>query len=404
MTERISAFNTCYVDLGALARNYKKIVAFTNGQVMAVIKGDAYGHGLIPCARSLAAVGCTQVGVLDLEEALALKKCGFSGDIHILAGLHGMAQSLKAVETQAVVLAYDLGQIKTLSRAAEYLNLKARIRLKIDTGMGRLGIPWEKATYTVSNLLTLKNIQLEGLATHLATNGDEEADLQLTRFIELGRSLKKSLSGPNLFSALASGGILAHQNFPEDLAAEKIISNKSSSKGLNTGVLHRVGLLLYGYSPIDLNSPVLNKRAKNLIKSLEPVMTVKSKLISVKNAKPGETISYDRTYKATKNIQFGVVPIGYVHGLSRTRSGQGFALVNGQKAKLLGRICMNLSMYDLTGLSPEPGDEVVLLGRQADQVIGADLAGTWQKTSAYEMLCLLGNLNPREYYETLIPN
>jgi alanine racemase len=379
MTDPLSAFNTCLVDLGALTRNYKRIASYSKSQVMGVIKGDAYGHGLIPCGQALVEAGCGNLGVLDLEEALALKRHGLPADIHVLAGLNGPSQSLRAVEAGLIVMAYDLGQLKTLDKAAEYLDTKARVRIKIDTGMGRLGFPWEKASYTISGLTALKNLQIEGLATHLATNGDQGALEQLERLADLAQKTNKHLKLPLKLSTLASGGLLAHSDFPDDLS--------------------RVGLLLYGYTPISPSEEALSrqKKAKNLIKSLEPVMTVKSSLIQVREAKAGETISYDRTFKATKTMRLGTVPIGYVHGLSRTRSGIGHALISGQKVKLLGRICMNLTMYDLTGNSAKLGDEVVILGRQGDNYIGADLASSWQKTSPYELLCLLGHLSPRSY-------
>jgi alanine racemase len=382
MNEYSSSFNSCHVDLGALVRNYQKIADYSKNTVMAVIKGDAYGHGLIPCGQALTAAGCDQLGVLDLEEALSLKTYGLTADITVLAGLYGPIQSLKAVEAGLVVMAYDLEQINTLTKAAGKLNTKARIRLKIDTGMGRLGLPWEKAADIISNLATAKDLELVGLATHLATNGDQGAKKQLDCFYDLGEKTKKYFSSPLFYSVLASGGILAHQDFPDNLS--------------------RAGLLLYGYSPLDPADLSLAglKEANNLIKNLEPVMTVKSRLIQVREAKVGETISYDRTFMVPKAMKFGTAPIGYVHGLSRTRSSQGYALICGHRADLLGRVCMNLTMYDLAGLSAEAGDEVVLLGSQGDEFIGADLFGCWQETSAYEILCHLGRSNPRVYNQS----
>lgn len=374
-----SSFNKCSINLGALSRNYRRIADFASHPVMAVVKGDAYGHGLVPCAQALAAAGATDLGVLDLEEALCLRRYPLGADIHVLAGLMGPIQSLRAIEAGLVILAYDLRQIRSLSKAAESLGTEARIWLKVDTGMSRLGLQWHRAGYCLSNIATFKNLRIEGLATHLATSGDGGAEEQLARLLDVGEKAARILGFPIRYSALASGGTLAHRDFPDGLS--------------------RVGLLLYGYSPLAVNSPALAgaRKSKNLIRSLEPVMSLSSRLIQVGEARAGDTIGYDRTFTATRDIKFGTAPIGYVHGLSRTRSSTGHALVDGKMAKLLGRVCMNLSMYDVSAMGAQPGQEIVLLGRQDGKAIGADLAGSWQDTNAYEALCLFGRLNPRTY-------
>jgi alanine racemase len=178
---------------------------------------------------------------------------------------------------------------------------------------------------------------------------------------------------------LSGGGVLAHTAYQDDLS--------------------RPGLILYGYAPLSEDSPHLFNPSVSgaLIKSLKKVMSVKSIVLQVKNLKVGETVSYDRTYTAPKNIEMAVVPFGYVHGLSRTRSNKGYALIKGQKAPLLGRVCMNLTLFDVSGLAANEGDEVVIMGTQGSEQIGADLAGTWQDTSAYEIVCHFGRLNPRYY-------
>ena len=137
--------------------------------------------------------------------------------------------------------------------------------------------------------------------------------------------------------------------------------------------------------------------ARELVSSLEPVITVASRLIQIREARPGETIGYDRTYEVEAPTRFGTAPIGYVHGLSRTRSSLGHALIGGREAGILGRVCMNLTMWDLRGNDARVGDEVVLVGRQGDALIGADRLAGWQRTSAYEILCHLGRANPRVY-------
>lgn len=365
-----------------MSRNYLRVAQFAQSPVMAVIKGDAYGHGLEPCGAALAAAGCGQLGVMNLEEALALKKHRLPADITILSGLHGPVQSLKAVEAGVVVFVYDMGQMEVLASAGAVLRKKARIRLKIDSGMGRLGIPWEKAEKAILKAAANKHLEFLGLATHLATNGDQGANEQLSRFRDLGEKYGDYCSSRQTCSVMASGGVLAHQSFPSNLT--------------------RTGLMLYGYSPLKIDHPALEGRdkAKSLIQGLEPVMRVVTRLIQVRDASAGETIGYDRTYRVKSSIRLGTAPIGYAQGLSRTRSSQGHALVRGREAKLLGRVCMNLTMYDLSGISARPGDEVVLLGRQGEGFIGADQFGDWQNTSPYEILCHLGRQTLRVYRQS----
>ncbi|MDR2367370.1 MAG: alanine racemase [Deltaproteobacteria bacterium] len=379
MTERLSAFNECEVDLGALARNYERIAGFSKAPVMAVIKADAYGHGLVPAGLALSGAGCREIGVLDVEEALELKKHPVDADVTVLAGLHGPVQALRAVEAGLMVFAYDLAQIKALSKAAEYVGSIARVTIKIDTGMGRLGFPWEKAGYVISSIAKGKNVAILGLATHLATSGDAGAAGQLERFYEVGEKAKKR-SGLDLrYSVLASGGILAHPGFPDGLS--------------------RAGLMLYGYAPLGPADPALARlpKSRNLVKSLERAMAVKSSLIQVREAKAGETVSYDRTFTVPRAMKVGTAPIGYAHGLGRARSSAGYALIGGRRARLLGRVCMNLTMYDIGGTGAAPGDPVILMGDQGGESIGADLIGSWEKTSAYEILCRLGSMNPRRH-------
>jgi alanine racemase len=382
MSDYQSSFNLAAIDLGALARNFKRISEYSKSPVMAVVKGDAYGHGLIPCAHALLRAGCQELGVLDLEEALTLGRAGVKADIAILAGLWGPVQSLLAVEAGVSVFAYGEGQLEDLAQASEKLGKKARIWLKVDTGMGRLGFPWDKAEGVISKLASDKRFSLLGLATHLATSGDEGGSKQLERTLSLSEKAKRLCSSELRLSALASGGLLAHRDFPQNLG--------------------RAGILLYGYSPLEPEDRALDglDEAKSLIRALEKPMAVKSRLIAAREAKPGETIGYDRVFSVEKPLVFGTVPIGYVQGFSRTRSCQGHALVQGREAGLLGRVCMNLTMYDLRGIPAKVGDEVVLLGGQGGAFIGADLFGSWQNTSAYEVLCHLGRLNPRAYFES----
>jgi alanine racemase len=364
------------IDLKALAENYLKIAKLTKNNLMAVLKADAYGHGIVECAKTLVEVGANDLGVLDICEANTIRRSGIKANIHIISGLFSADSMAKAISSSFSIFVYSTEQLEQLTEVAKNLDLKAQVRLKVDTGMGRLGVAWQDAIEVVKSI-KLKHIDLVGLATHLATNGDEKADIQLQRFKKLQSQIAVVMPRAKRHSALSSGGLLAYGDYSDSLS--------------------RPGLLLYGYSPFGEDCPSLSLEAKQLVEELRPVMSVKSAVIEVKKVKAGETVSYDRTFTAKKDLTMAVVPFGYAHGLSRTRSNKGCALIKGARAPLLGRVCMNLSMYNVTGHDVVAGDEVVFLGRQGQEEISACQAGAWQRTNVYEALCLFGRLSPRYY-------
>lgn len=379
MATLVSSFNSARINLKAITENYRALRQSTSGQLMVVLKGDAYGHGLLECANALVLSGAAHLGVLDVHEAMALAGAKYKATIHILAGLEGPESMRLSVAHDFVVLVYSWEQLSALAQIAQSLNKTCQVRIKIDTGMGRLGFHWEQFGEIIGKVKTLKNIKVLGLATHLPTCGDSEATWQLKRFTDLKTQADRVIGLKLSHSALASGGLLAHPDYEDDLT--------------------RVGLLLYGYSPLTVDSPCLFDlpRSRNLIKSLKPVMSVKSQVIQVRTFKAGETVGYDRTYRISKDIKVATAPIGYLHGISRHRSSRGFALIGGRQAPLLGRVSMNLSTYDVSQIAAMTGNEVVIFGEQGGEKLGADLVGSWQDTSPYEVLVTSGRLNNRVY-------
>ena len=226
----ISSFNRVEINLGAIKPNCQAVKRLISDKMMAVIKGDAYGHGLVECGWALASIKVGRIGVLDLDEALALQKAGVPGRFYVLAGLQGTAQSAKAVEAGVTVLAYRWEQLADLDKAAKKADRPVRVMLKMDTGMGRLGFSWREGPEVIAKAAKLEGAVVEGLATHLATSGDQEARTQLKRFNELKAVADKIFTEQVTHSALASGGVLAHPDYRDDMS--------------------RVGLMLYGYSPL----------------------------------------------------------------------------------------------------------------------------------------------------------
>jgi alanine racemase len=382
MNQLQAEFNLATIDLGALADNYRSLLAFNGGRpIMAVIKGEAYGHGFMECAQALASAGAKHLGVLDAAEGLALREAGFlEQSIYILGGLEGREQAEIAMAHKLAIFAHSPKLLKFLSQVASKRGQIADVFVKIDTGMGRLGTPWYLARNFLPEFFSWPSLRIMGLCTHLATVGDDRAKAQLSRFDTIKAEAEKLAKGPLLYSALSSGGLLAHPQYLDDLP--------------------RAGLALYGASPLPHGHPALeaHPETRETVRNLRPAMRLTSRVVQVRALRPGETVSYERTFMAPASMRVAVLPIGYVHGLGWHRSGAAGALIRGRRFPQVGRICMNLSVFDVSS-DPEiaEGDEAVILGEQGRSRIDARLSGDGLPTSPYETLCLFGRLNKRVY-------
>ncbi|MDR3154038.1 MAG: alanine racemase [Deltaproteobacteria bacterium] len=396
-------YNLAEVDLDALRHNYAALADFAGDRpLMAVVKGDAYGHGLAESAAALCEAGATRFGVLDAREGADLRKSGkVKGEIWVLAGLTSDLQISAAVRADLSAFVYSTEQLLGIASAAAKETRRIKVFLKLDTGMSRLGVPWNMADDFLSLAAENPHLEVQGLATHLATLGNAPATGQLSRFWA-ARGLAESIfRRPLALSALSGGGMLAHPDFPDGLS--------------------RPGLLLYGAVPAlspgprnrlpppwnpsaSIAPPLLESQELALPEAslacaaaLRPVMRVTSRVIQVKTVRRGETVSYEGIYKAQKNLRVAVLPFGYVHGLQTSRSGKCAALIRGKIVPQIGRVCMNLSVYDADSIPlVQAGDEAVLLGCQGDLRIGPEGAGG-EGLSPYETLCCLGRLNARRY-------
>ncbi|MDR0550355.1 MAG: alanine racemase [Deltaproteobacteria bacterium] len=373
------AFNRVEIDLAALKANYRLLKDSGQGRpLMAVVKGDAYGHGLLACAQSLVAAGANDLGVLDVLEGLALKKIlPATVNIYVLAGLLSREQILAALNNQLVMVVYSAAQLKLILDLIPPGGL-GRAYLKIDTGMGRLGLSTPEAMNLLPLIVKNDRLVIMGLMTHLATAGDYFATAQLNRFQGLIDLDQKIHLTQGRHSALAGPGFLSYPNYVDQLS--------------------RVGLLLYGANPLsDSLDRIANDRLA-VVQSLQPVMSFSSQIIQIRTVKAKESLSYDRTFVAPTDLKVAAAPVGYVHGLNRSRSNRGYALINGQKARLLGRVCMNLCLFDVSEIpNARVGQKVVLLGRAGSAQIQVEELAAWQGTNAYETLCLIGRLNPRSF-------
>lgn len=373
--ELSGSWNRVEIDLDSLRYNYRSIrdLAGVNVRVMAVIKSDAYGHGMVEAARTLALEGATVFGVAETNEGVSLREAGIKGDIVVLLGC--------MAENYADIIAYDLTPVvfnretlKGLAGRAANEGKEVGVHLKIDTGMGRLGILPHQMPEYLDILDGLKGVKLAGVLSHfpMADSSDPSGtDEQGREFAVLMKDVKSRF-----------GNQVAHI-----ANSAAIIRNTGSHMNMV-----RPGIALYGYCP----SPADDFCASL---ALRPVMSFKSRVIQVKDVPAGTGISYGHTYTTTRPTRLAVIPVGYDNGYLRTLSGRALVLIGGKKLPVLGRICMNACMVDVTDLdhAVKAGDEVVLLGRQGQEQITADEIASWLETISYEVLCLLGGKNRKIY-------
>jgi alanine racemase len=366
--------NTAKIDTGALIHNLGEARRLVGPKVriMAVVKADAYGHGVVSVGRTFAENGADALGVMDLHEAALLRDAGLRPPIFILAGVTP-DQLAEIAARQLTPFIYDPALARELDRVAAEQNRIVEVHLKVDTGMNRLGVRHDQADPFFEAVADLPNIVVAGLATHFS-----DADLKDSAFIQkqierfddlIVRAKKAGLTNLSLNNAANSAAVMSLDTAHFDMV--------------------RPGLMLYGDYPADH----LRGRA-----DLKPAMSVESRVIQVKTIPQGAAVSYGRTWKAEKETTIATVPIGYTHGYDRLLSNQGQALIRGRAAPVRGRVCMNLTMFDVTHIPDAAvGDEVVLLGRQGDAVItGQDIADRIG-TIGYEVFCVMGGLNHRRY-------
>lgn len=374
------SFNRVEIDIGALQHNFKSI-QLTVGQqvrVMAVVKSDAYGHGLVACAQALYLAGGRTFGVAEVWEGVTLRRAGLQGEIVVLMG--GSPESYdEIIKHKLTPVVYDVEFITGLSNAAAGKNTEVRLHLKVDVGMGRLGVlPAEVESY-VSLIRRLPGISLSGLLSHFPVADEiESADKtreQLLYFRSVLARLKTKEAG-SVVTHIANSAALMY--FP-DTRLDMI----------------RPGISLYGYYPDA--SPARAKTAAPMLQ-LQPVMSFKTRIVQIKELDAGCGISYGHTFVTCRKSRIAVLPVGYADGYLRKLSNRAEVLIGGRRAPVCGRVCMNATMVDITDLPPvHPGDEVVLLGCQGDAIITADEIAKWMETISYEVLCLFGTFNERVY-------
>lgn len=368
------------IDLSAITANVALAcrAAGPKVQVMAVVKADAYGHGAVPVGRAALAAGATWLGVAIPEEAAPLRAAGITVRILVLGPV--------APEQAELVAAYGLdqcvsdpAQVEALDRAARNHGRVLALHLKVDTGMGRVGLRPQEVRAMGEMLRALSSVRLVGLMTHFAEAEAEHpvfAREQLARFAEAARELTAAGISEPIRHAANSAGLLFLPEARLDLV--------------------RPGIMLYGCHPRGRRHPAEP--------ALRPALRLRTAISQIKDIPRGGSVSYGRTFVAPRDLRVATLPAGYADGVGRLLSNRGHVLVRGRRVPIVGRVCMDMTMVDVTGVpDARVGDEAVLIGRQGGEEITADEIAELQGTISYEVLCRIGPRVPRVYLPAAFP-
>lgn len=365
------------VDLDAIASNIKNIRAKVdkNSGIIGIIKADAYGHGSVETAKVLLDNGADWLAVAVVDEGLNLRKNGITAPI-LLLGYTPELRLNDVINNGFIQTVYSYDTAKKLSDAASALGKKAVIHIKIDTGMGRIGYRVnEESADEIVKISKLPNIDVNGMFTHFSTA--DEADKaytleQYNKFVKMNDMLEERGLHIPIKHAANSAAIMDFDNMMFNMV--------------------RPGIILYGAYPSD------EVKKENL--SLSPAMSIKTHVSYVKDVNEGDSISYGRKYTAPSKRRIATIPVGYADGFIRAYSNGGKVLVRGEYAPIVGRICMDQFMVDVTDIDGvEVNDEVVLMGRQGDKEITADFIASVLDTINYEVFCTLSKRVPRQYIQ-----
>jgi len=363
------------IELSAIAHNVREFRQATSPdtRIMAIVKADGYGHGAVVVAREAVSAGASFLGVATVEEALELREAGIASPILVL-GFTSRDYASLLLEHSIAATVFTLSEAEAFSSAALAFGRKMTVHVKIDTGMSRVGwFPCETADQFVRQLAFLPGLELEGIFTHFAAA--DHADLQYT-YWQLER-----------FLALCDKLVRLGIHIPLRHAANSAAALRLPAAHLE---MVRVGIGLYGLSP---GGAVPESTAR-----LQPAMALKSHIVLLKKVPAGTSVSYGCTYTATEPCLLATLPVGYADGYPRRLSNLGQVLIRGQRAPVVGRVCMDQMVVRVDGIHGiEVGDEAVLFGRQEEALLHVDEVAAWLETINYEVVTTVSRRVPRVY-------
>lgn len=363
------------VHLGNIRKNLREIGKRLGRQcgIMAVVKADAYGHGMEQVTGAIKDHGVAMLGVANADEALALRQAGIKTPVLILSPI--FPENAEGVAGKSVAITVgSLDQARSLNRLASRIKKKIPVHIKIDTGMGRFGFRHEDAASVIPALKRLRGLAYEGLCTHFSESDAHDTDYtqwQLDNFMKVKGLFEKAGFHFKFVHAANSGAILQHSKSDFNLA--------------------RPGILMYGIYP----SPETRKTV-----SVRPAMSLLSKIVMIRKVPAGSYVSYGRTFRAKRAMKIATIPIGYGDGYSRFFSNKGEMLLRGKVAKIVGRVTMDQTLIDVTEVeNARVGDEALLFGKRGRYHLPLERIAALIDTIPYELLCTLGKRVPRVYMD-----
>jgi len=359
------------VDLDALAHNYGEVTRRIGGRkVLAMVKAQAYGHGAVAVAKRLSALGVSMFGVALVEEGIELRNAGISQPVLVMSPVFA-DQAEAVIEARLTPVVFNASVVRALSAAAVKAGVSQAVHVKVDTGMGRLGLTPEDAAVFVPEIAGLPAIVVEGAMTHFADadlRDKQFAATQMERFEKFLKIVEDRGVQVPLRHAANSAAVLEYD------------------RALFTMV--RPGIMLYGCNPLESGGDA----------GLRPVLSLRTKIAFLKKMPKGTPVSYGRTFVTQRESFIAVIPAGYADGIDRGLSNRGEALVRGRRVPIAGRVCMDMTMLDVTDVpGAAEGDDVVLIGSQGQERITADEVAAKIDTISYEVLCGISSRVPRIY-------
>ncbi|MDO8589085.1 MAG: alanine racemase [Armatimonadota bacterium] len=362
------------INLEAIRGNLRAIRRKTGSGVrmMAVVKANAYGHGAVNVARAALDGGADTFGVAHVEEAVDLRQAGITSPILALGiSSHKETEEILAHDLAATVC--DMEFARALSASAAKRGKNARVHVKIDTGMGRIGVRLNDAASFVEQISSLPGICVEGIFTHFPSADEEDRGFtcrQIEDFRSLLARLEERGLRPPLAHAANSGAVLDYPDSYLDMV--------------------RAGLIMYGCYPSDCASRSI---------AIAPALTFKTHVVFVKEIDKDDSVSYGRTFKAARKTRVATIPVGYADGFSRRLSNRGQVLLRGRRVPVIGRVCMDQTMLDVSEV-PEArvGDEVILYGSQGNETVSVEDIARMIGTAPHDVLCAIGQRVTRIYH------
>jgi len=361
--------NRIEIDLNAIAHNLRTIkkLIYPETKVIGVVKANAYGHGLVEAARAIWTSGADILAVVSIDEAVELRVNKIRSPIIVL-GYVEPKEFYKALDFDITLTAHDFDLVYLLHLEAKKQNRWAKVDIKVDTGMNRLGFKTFEAVEMYQKIMALEHIKIEGIHSHFAATGDKEySEFQMKEFKNVLFNLQQQNIQPPMVHMASSDAVFLYNEAQFDAV--------------------RVGIALYGHSDVP-----------EFDQMLEPALSLKSQIVSMRRIAKNDSVSYDRKFIAKDPKKIAIVPIGYFDGYPRALSAKAEALVCGSRVKIAGRVCMNACMFDVTGINCGINDEITLIGKQKDDKVSAEEIADLTGTNVREILCRLPAHIPREYH------